>query len=132
MARLTGLEPATPGVTGRYSNQLSYNRPLSARTLARTPASIMVPPAQGQAVFCRISRDLPITRQRGPNPVGCRPLAGSEPAEKLKTTLSDQSSGCAGHNAISTRQPGTGCCQGGKRGVTPVIAETDADPTTQY
>ncbi len=25
MARLTGLEPATPGVTGRYSNQLSYN-----------------------------------------------------------------------------------------------------------
>ena len=27
MARLTGLEPATPGVTGRYSNQLSYNRP---------------------------------------------------------------------------------------------------------
>ena len=30
MARLTGLEPATPGVTGRYSNQLSYNRPLRA------------------------------------------------------------------------------------------------------
>ncbi len=30
MARLTGLEPATPGVTGRYSNQLSYNRPLPA------------------------------------------------------------------------------------------------------
>ena len=26
MARRTGLEPATPGVTGRYSNQLSYNR----------------------------------------------------------------------------------------------------------
>ena len=26
LARLTGLEPATPGVTGRYSNQLSYNR----------------------------------------------------------------------------------------------------------
>ena len=25
---MTGLEPATPGVTGRYSNQLSYNRPL--------------------------------------------------------------------------------------------------------
>lgn len=30
MARLTGLEPATPGVTGRYSNQLSYNRSLPA------------------------------------------------------------------------------------------------------
>ena len=26
MARLTGLEPATPGVTGRYSNQPSHTR----------------------------------------------------------------------------------------------------------
>ena len=26
VARVTGLEPATPGVTGRYSNQLSYTR----------------------------------------------------------------------------------------------------------
>ena len=24
MAEQTGLEPATPGVTGRYSNQLNY------------------------------------------------------------------------------------------------------------
>ena len=24
VARRTGLEPATPGVTGRYSNQLNY------------------------------------------------------------------------------------------------------------
>ena len=24
MAQWTGLEPATPGVTGRYSNQLNY------------------------------------------------------------------------------------------------------------
>ena len=31
MARLTGLEPATPGVTGRYSNQLSYNRAVITR-----------------------------------------------------------------------------------------------------
>ena len=31
MARLTGLEPATPGVTGRYSNQLSYNRASAGR-----------------------------------------------------------------------------------------------------
>ena len=31
LARLTGLEPATPGVTGRYSNQLSYNRSLPVR-----------------------------------------------------------------------------------------------------
>ena len=33
MAERTGLEPATPGVTGRYSNQLNYrsNRALAAR-----------------------------------------------------------------------------------------------------
>ena len=36
VARLTGLEPATPGVTGRYSNQLSYNRPL--HLLRRMPS----------------------------------------------------------------------------------------------
>src|SRR5690554_5942222 len=30
MARRTGLEPATPGVTGRYSNQLNYRRALLA------------------------------------------------------------------------------------------------------
>ena len=35
VARLTGLEPATPGVTGRYSNQLSYNRSLLAQSLRR-------------------------------------------------------------------------------------------------
>ncbi len=34
MARLTGLEPATPGVTGRYSNQLSYNRSLPHQVYA--------------------------------------------------------------------------------------------------
>ena len=38
MARLTGLEPATPGVTGRYSNQLSYNRTLTTPT--RSPAGV--------------------------------------------------------------------------------------------
>ncbi len=32
MAERTGLEPATPGVTGRYSNQLNY-RSDEARTL---------------------------------------------------------------------------------------------------
>ena len=36
VARLTGLEPATPGVTGRYSNQLSYNRSLPVQHLCRT------------------------------------------------------------------------------------------------
>ena len=32
LAERTGLEPATPGVTGRYSNQLNYR---SVRTIAK-------------------------------------------------------------------------------------------------
>ncbi len=35
MARATGLEPATPGVTGRYSNQLSYARALEKQLTRR-------------------------------------------------------------------------------------------------
>jgi hypothetical protein len=30
MARVTGLEPATSGVTGRHSNRLSYTRVFAA------------------------------------------------------------------------------------------------------
>ena len=36
MAERTGLEPATPGVTGRYSNQLNY-RSASILTLGPEP-----------------------------------------------------------------------------------------------
>ena len=32
MAERTGLEPATPGVTGRYSNQLNYRSALKTLT----------------------------------------------------------------------------------------------------
>ena len=53
MARLTGLEPATPGVTGRYSNQLSYNRPLNPRVL-------------GSALLLRATR-APVKRFWQPN-----------------------------------------------------------------
>ena len=37
MAEWTGLEPATPGVTGRYSNQLNYRtrRAANIRGLGR-------------------------------------------------------------------------------------------------
>ncbi len=41
MAERTGLEPATPGVTGRYSNQLNYRSALKLlRRLPREPRSI--------------------------------------------------------------------------------------------
>ena len=32
MAERTGLEPATPGVTGRYSNQLNYHSQMVGAT----------------------------------------------------------------------------------------------------
>ncbi len=35
LAEWTGLEPATPGVTGRYSNQLNYHSRISVSTLDR-------------------------------------------------------------------------------------------------
>jgi hypothetical protein len=48
VARVTGLEPATSGVTGRHSNQLSYTR-ISLRPLAGRP---LLPegPASGGAL----------------------------------------------------------------------------------
>jgi hypothetical protein len=43
MARLTGLEPATSGVTGRHSNQLSYNRAFSSDTEVSAPYPGQIP-----------------------------------------------------------------------------------------
>ena len=40
MARLTGLEPATSGVTGRHSNQLSYNRACGALPISSSVARL--------------------------------------------------------------------------------------------
>ena len=37
LAEWTGLEPATPGVTGRYSNQLNYHSQNSATQKIRFP-----------------------------------------------------------------------------------------------
>ena len=37
MAEWTGLEPATPGVTGRYSNQLNYHSADLPISLMRVP-----------------------------------------------------------------------------------------------
>ena len=40
MAEWTGLEPATPGVTGRYSNQLNYHSKLWVGAAGIEPATL--------------------------------------------------------------------------------------------
>ena len=48
MAERTGLEPATPGVTGRYSNQLNYRSEFwgaNANGLMNKATSSFAPPA---------------------------------------------------------------------------------------
>ena len=59
LAEWTGLEPATPGVTGRYSNQLNYH---SAAVAAFRPKPQVLP-------------DLPnLPRGRLASPRGFEPL----------------------------------------------------------
>ena len=43
LAEWTGLEPATPGVTGRYSNQLNYHS-LSCTSVPLVGAEGLEPP----------------------------------------------------------------------------------------
>jgi hypothetical protein len=44
MARATGLEPATPGVTGRYSNRLSYARAIFVLVPKSLSKAGVIPP----------------------------------------------------------------------------------------
>ena len=44
MAEWTGLEPATPGVTGRYSNQLNYHSSFFNVLLARRAHTLCARP----------------------------------------------------------------------------------------
>lgn len=50
MARVTGLEPATSGVTGRHSNRLSYTRALDEHVSA---VFVVGPLDKGFATGCQ-------------------------------------------------------------------------------
>ena len=68
MAEWTGLEPATPGVTGRYSNQLNYHSALKAVLL----------PIPGVPTGIRT----PVTAVKGRCP---RPLDDGDPNKTVTT-----------------------------------------------
>ena len=57
LAERTGLEPATPGVTGRYSNQLNYRSNFMARLVLAIPfeALKMTPGRRKGAKFSKES-----------------------------------------------------------------------------
>ena len=51
LAEWTGLEPATPGVTGRYSNQLNYHSSCGGRNRDRTCDPRLVRPMLSQLSY---------------------------------------------------------------------------------
>ena len=51
VAEWTGLEPATPGVTGRYSNQLNYHSSCGGRNRDRTCDPRLVRPMLSQLSY---------------------------------------------------------------------------------
>src|SRR5260370_14049479 len=66
MAEWTGLEPATPGVTGRYSNQLNYH---SACWWVLRGSNPRPSPCKGDALPAELSTPLEEVRRytrRGP------------------------------------------------------------------
>ena len=74
MAERTGLEPATPGVTGRYSNQLNYRSKTNSKTKGLDASDLALhgrlPPAHALAGVPKGIRT-PVTAVKGRCP---RPL----------------------------------------------------------
>ena len=64
MARLTGLEPATSGVTGRHSNRLSYNRAIATGRGGPGPAPFRSADRGRQAVCGAVPDPSPACRRR--------------------------------------------------------------------
>ena len=56
LAERTGLEPATPGVTGRYSNQLNYRSRLVENVSVLSEARIGRNPRTGEALSIKAAR----------------------------------------------------------------------------
>ena len=83
MARETGLEPATSGVTGRRSNQLSYSpaamRRLSRRTTVKSSRIQSFGDASRQR---RISLALSICTWSGSPRSACRTTSGFTPIRR--------------------------------------------------
>ena len=65
LAEWTGLEPATPGVTGRYSNQLNYHSALEG-------AQFDIGGGPAQEMFARIGHVLDFVADSGCNAVRLR------------------------------------------------------------
>jgi hypothetical protein len=65
MARATGLEPATSGVTGRHSNQLSYARAFLPTGAKRSAGSGWIDAGGGQVKHAiEVQVPLGFTRRR--------------------------------------------------------------------
>ena len=113
LAERTGLEPATPGVTGRYSNQLNYRSVvLVLRSLmtTRQPGRRILrqPPGVSPAIIRqfaatpnqppRACRDSVRTMASEPG-ANARPAVGSSPKHSVAPTLT------LGHNCAAPVSP---------------------------
>jgi hypothetical protein len=59
LAERTGLEPATPGVTGRYSNQLNYRSGWGGESYPIDESSFKLFPRQWRRRRCAVPADPP-------------------------------------------------------------------------
>src|SRR3546814_17203081 len=70
MARVTGLEPAASGVTGRRSNQLSYTRAAGPADAARKRSGELIPRFRNMARVAGLEPAASRLTGRGPNQLG--------------------------------------------------------------